>query len=113
MKTYQIFIRLDKTSHINIGRLGHFEFLAGDYVYTGSAKINIDARIKRHVCVKKKNHWHVDYFLDNPETKILSIEKSVLTECELNQQTNGDILLPGFGSSDCTNKCRSHLKYLR
>jgi len=112
MQSYQLLIRLAKTSEINIGKLGRFRFSAGDYLYTGSAKINMDSRIERHRSKKKKKHWHIDYFLDSANAEVVAVEKFVLEECVLNQQTDGTILASGFGSSDCRKKCGSHLKFM-
>ncbi len=112
MQSYQLLIRLSKTSEINIGKLGRFRFPVGDYLYTGSAKINMDSRIERHRSKKKKKHWHIDYFLDSTNTEIVAVEKFILEECKLNQQLDGIIIAPGFGSSDCRKKCGAHLKLL-
>ncbi len=39
---------------IQIGKLGHFAFEKGYYVYVGSAKRNIRSRVNRHIAVEKK-----------------------------------------------------------
>ena len=54
MHTYQLYIKLDKTIKLQIGKLGKFTFPKGDYIYTGSAKKNINTRIKRHFSKNKK-----------------------------------------------------------
>jgi len=112
MQSYQLFIFLDKETEIVIGKLGTFLFPAGQYVYTGSAKRNIDARIKRHQSNNKKRRWHIDYFLLDQNTRILKVIQSDKTECRLNQLTEGKIIARRFGASDCKSKCGSHLKYL-
>ena len=38
MHTYQLYIKLDKTIKLQIGKLGKFTIPRGDYIYTGSAK---------------------------------------------------------------------------
>ena len=43
--------------------LSEFLLKKGIYIYTGSAKKNIDSRIKRHLSNSKKLHWHIDYLL--------------------------------------------------
>lgn len=111
MKTYQLFIHLEKDILIQIGKLGKFNFPAGDYVYTGSAKKNIEARIKRHLSKNKKLRWHIDYLLNNPATKITETKMYTEKECTLNQKTKGTIIAPHFGASDCKQGCVSHLKY--
>lgn len=114
MQSYQIFINLKKDIKIQIGKLGLFDFPKGNYIYTGSAKKNIDQRIKRHLSrlAGKKLHWHIDYFLANENIEIVEVKKYEIAECELNQQTKGEIIIKGFGSSDCKKQCGSHLKYL-
>jgi len=109
--SYQIFFNLNKSTTIQIGKLGKYTFSAGKYIYTGSAKKNMDRRIQRHRNINKKSHWHKDYLLNGDECKIQKIIKSSLEECTLNQSTNGKIIVPGFGASDCRRDCISHLKY--
>ena len=111
MRSYQIHFILQKPIVLEIGRLGRFEFPAGEYVYTGSAKKNIGARISRHFSKKKKLRWHIDYLI-GPHTKITGVELFDMEECVVNEDIEGDILVPGFGATDCKNKCGSHLKYL-
>ena len=54
MQSYQLFIKVKKDINLKIGKLGGFAFPVGLYVYTGSAKTNINKRIERHLS-KKKN----------------------------------------------------------
>jgi Uri superfamily endonuclease len=112
MQSYQLFITLSQTIEIQIGRLGLFIFPKGMYVYTGSAKRNMDARITRHLSKNKNLHWHIDYLLANEQTKIIKIIKSELGECDLNTDIKGKTIVKGFGSSDCKENCKSHLKFL-
>ena len=112
MQSYQLFINVTKEINLKVGKLGKFIFPVGYYVYTGSAKKNIDKRIKRHLSKKKNLHWHIDYLLNNDAVQIIDIKKSEIIECSLNQKTNGVIIIRGFGSSDCNLCCGSHLKYL-
>jgi Uri superfamily endonuclease len=111
-ESYQLFIQLSQSVRINIGKLGLFNFPKGKYVYTGSAKKNMDARIARHFSKEKKLYWHIDYLLLNHQVKITHVVKSNLSECDLNARVKGEVVVKGFGSSDCKNKCKSHLKYL-
>ncbi len=46
--SYQLYIELKLPTTLTIGKLGEVNFSAGRYVYAGSAKRNIDARISRH-----------------------------------------------------------------
>ena len=59
--TYQLTIQLKQDSTVQIGKFGTFEFPAGYYVYTGSAKRNLEARIQRHLSKEKRLKWHIDY----------------------------------------------------
>lgn len=114
MKSYQLHINVKDDIEIEIGKLGRFKFLRGNYIYTGSAKKNIDARIARHIYKSKdkKLYWHIDFLLNNKNTEITNVEKSDESECILNQKTMGNIIIVGFGSSDCKNGCKSHLKIM-
>ncbi len=111
LQSYQLFINVTNEINIKVGKLGRFFFPAGSYVYTGSAKKNIDKRIERHLSKKKNLHWHIDYLLNNDAVKIIYTKKSEMTECVLNKKTKGTIIIDGFGSSDCNLCCRSHLKF--
>ena len=112
MRSYQLHLNLKNNIEVEIGKLGIFTFPMGNYIYTGSAKKNIDSRIERHKLKDKKLHWHIDFLLNDKNAKIFEVQKFDDEECLLNQQTCGEIIALGFGSSDCKNKCKSHLKYL-
>ncbi len=114
MISYQLHINIKNNIEIEVGKLGRFTFPRGHYIYTGSASRHIDERIKRHQSKSpdKKLHWHIDYLLNDKNAKITEAHKFEAEECILNQETCGEIIVPGFGSSDCKNKCKSHLKYL-
>ncbi|MCD6291983.1 MAG: GIY-YIG nuclease family protein [Deltaproteobacteria bacterium] len=111
--SYTLFIQVNAPEKIIVGRLGLFEFRAGEYVYSGSAKRGICARVNRHLRTEKKLHWHIDYLLAASAVKITRVRISTLPECQLVAQTGGIVIVPGFGSSDCTQGCGSHLRCLR
>ncbi len=48
---------------ITIGRLGIFALMPGHYYYIGSAfgTGGLAARLRRHMTVHKRCHWHIDY----------------------------------------------------
>ncbi|GAB2572740.1 GIY-YIG nuclease family protein [Gracilibacillus alcaliphilus] len=99
--------------HLTIGKLGRFDFPKGLYVYVGSAKRNIDSRLKRHMQKEKKLRWHFDYlrpYLQIEEIQTFSGEEG---ECQLFHrllhENGAEMPVKGFGSSDC--KCFSHLFY--
>jgi len=112
-QTYQLYIHLCRSVTIRVGALGSHRFPAGDYIYTGSARRNIEARVRRHCSDTKKLRWHIDYLLHTSAASVVGVELSTEPECQLNQSTGGDVLVPGFGASDCRAGCGSHLKYLR
>lgn len=109
-RTYQLVIRVARPLRIAVGRFGCFAFPAGDYVYTGSARRNFEARIARHLRKEKTLRWHIDYLLAATGVEVVEVRRSVRDECELNRATAGDIVVPGFGASDCRHGCGSHLK---
>lgn len=114
MISYQLYIKITEDIEIEIGRLGYFQFKKGCYIYTGSAKRNIDARIARHKLNSnhKKKHWHIDYLLASSKVEIVDVKKFKDFECNLNLKTMGRVIVKGFGSSDCRSKCSSHLKFI-
>ena len=101
-QTYQLYIRLKKEININIGKLGNFTFPPGYYVYTGSSKNNIDARIKRHKSKKKNIRWHIDYLLTKASlNSIILCQSQNKVECIIAQALNRQFdCVPGFGASD-------------
>jgi len=110
-QTYQLVFQLRETTRLQIGKLGLFDFPAGFYIYTGSAKKNIQARVQRHVCREKKLRWHIDYLLAAPAVEMIDIYYYTEPECAIHQQSAGQILIPHFGASDCRNQCGSHLRF--
>ncbi len=58
--SYQLLIRIGRPIRLRIGALGVQEFPAGHYLYTGSARRNLEARIHRHLRREKKLRWHID-----------------------------------------------------
>jgi Uri superfamily endonuclease len=110
--SYQLNIVLVKPVRLSIGQFGIYDFPAGHYIYTGSAKRNIEARIARHLRLDKKLKWHIDYLLASPHASVTKTTRFVQPECELNQTTVGKVLIAGFGASDCCAGCGSHLKHL-
>ena len=111
-RSYQIHIRIKAETNIKVGKLGIFTFPAGSYIYTGSAKRNIKARVQRHQSTKKKLRWHIDYLLASRHAVIQRIELFDEEECHLNKRTDGTILINRFGAADCRHRCGSHLKYI-
>lgn len=109
-RTYQLLIDVPAPVRVRIGRLGEFDFPAGQYVYTGSALRNIEARVRRHLSATKKLHWHIDYLLAAAGVRVREVRFSDEAECVLNRRTCGTVVIDGFGASDCRAGCGSHLK---
>ncbi|GGH71673.1 hypothetical protein GCM10010978_07860 [Compostibacillus humi] len=105
---------LTDQQNLTIGKLGSFRFPPGLYVYVGSAKRNIRSRIERHLKVDKKCHWHFDYLRPYLEITEVHTFPGQEGECGLFQrllgEQQGKIVIPGFGSSDCT--CKAHLFFV-
>ena len=110
--TYQLEIEVEHPVRLAVGRLGEFLFPAGRYIYTGSARRNMEARIARHLRMEKKLRWHMDWLLAGRGVKVVGVRRSRAAECGLNQSVRGRIVAPGFGASDCRAGCGSHLRYL-
>jgi Uri superfamily endonuclease len=110
LATYRLVIQVDRPVRRAIGRLGECTFPAGRYVYTGSAKRNLEARIARHLREEKRCHWHIDHLLAAPGVRIVAVARSRLGECDANQRVRGVVTVPGFGASDCRAGCGAHLK---
>ena len=110
--SYQLGIEIGKAVRVRIGRLGEFLFPAGRYVYSGSARRNMEARIARHLRSEKTLRWHIDWLLSTRGVEVTSVRRSAKDECVLNQAVRGAIVAPGFGASDCRAGCGSHLLYL-
>ncbi len=110
--SYCLLIRLIRVVEIEVGRLGFFIFPAGNYIYTGSAKKNIRARVNRHLRREKRLRWHIDYLLTAAGVEVEAVLLSARPECELVALGGGEIVVPGFGASDCRAGCGSHLRRL-
>ncbi len=108
-------ISVSKDFEIIVGCLGKVLFKKGNYIYIGSAKGCLEARLRRHLRRNEKIYWHIDYLLNNKKaqiSRIWVIQKSI--ECKtadvFNEQPISEIVEKGFGSSDC--KCLTHLFYI-
>lgn len=108
--TYLLVLKLEKSKTIQIGKLGNLFFRKGFYIYVGSAMRGLSSRIKRHIGLKKKRHWHIDKFRQKTLfCYALSRYSSSKTECIIARTLSRitEWMIPRFGSSDC--HCKSHL----
>ncbi|MHA1971691.1 MAG: GIY-YIG nuclease family protein [Candidatus Hodarchaeales archaeon] len=93
------------------------------YLYFGSARgrgsTSLKNRIKRHMSINKTLFWHIDYLTSSCKGKISQVwysTHSSLSECKALRQFVNTFasarIISHFGSSDCQNKCGSHLVQL-
>jgi Uri superfamily endonuclease len=108
---YVLIVSVSEDIHVNTGALGKILFKKGLYAYVGSAQNNLEKRIERHLRKKKQKFWHIDYLLDNCNTKVWTVfckNAEKFEECKVATHLgkNG-VPIKDFGSSDCS--CESHL----
>jgi sugar fermentation stimulation protein A len=111
---YLVLLELPESRTIPVGALGTLSFEKGWYVYAGSARKNLSARMARHERKRgKRKHWHIDYLCPYAGIiKTLPVMSYRNLECELARDLEklGGRPVPGFGTSDCAAKgCPSHL----
>ncbi len=111
---YVLVIELKRDVSISVGKLGSLHFDRGLYAYVGSAQVALEKRIARHLKKKKALFWHIDYLLQETDSRILKVftrygPKS--DECNVAAKIaeHGEAV-KGFGCSDCS--CSSHLFHL-
>jgi len=118
--TYALLVQVNQSIRINIGKLGQHRFVPGIYIYAGSAmgttSTSLGHRLRRHFSKSKKKHWHVDYLLSDPGTRVLGAlwaESKKSVECGLASALRDSHVFEagpaGFGASDCRAGCGTHL----
>ncbi len=112
---------LELTSAVAVRRPAETVLPPGRYVYVGSARRGLDARIAHHLERREKGNWHVVQLTTSPAVRLLGairLTGATLTECALNrlvaQAVAGVAAAPGFGSSDdrrrpAAERCPAHL----
>jgi sugar fermentation stimulation protein A len=108
--SYILILELKEDRKIPVGRGGQSLFPKGFYLYVGSAMSNLTARIGRHLRLRKRFHWHIDWLRANGTVRaVLPIRSSTRLECSIARRLSplSDWSVPGFGCSDCS--CRTHL----
>jgi Uri superfamily endonuclease len=112
---YILILAVEKDICVNVGALGKVNFENGLYAYVGSARNNLEMRVKRHLSKNKKRFWHIDYLLGNGSVKVHKVLSSMAErseECEIAKRlSRKGFAVEGFGCSDCN--CKSHLFKLR
>ena len=112
--TYCLTMHLTQDTLIKIGSLADHHFLTGYYVYVGSALNGLMRRLRHHLKVNTRSHWHVDYLRHHAFiTDIWYAYSSNRMECLwsslLINASKAKTPIIGFGPSDC--KCRTHLTF--
>jgi len=118
--TYTILLNLPEAATVSVGALGEQTFPAGYYAYTGSAfGPGGLARVDRHMEIaagdRDARHWHVDYLLGHPASRVAAAVKTAGAdvECEVSRAIETDDAaaesVAGLGASDCD--CDSHLRF--
>ncbi|ADH99006.1 GIY-YIG nuclease family protein [Salisediminibacterium selenitireducens] len=108
---YLVLFRCDREAMVKVGALGDVSISPGYYVYAGSAKRNLTARLKRHRKLQKPFRWHIDYLRPH----LVWVRSFQLTEhegeCALVRAfclvTGATAVQKGLGSSDC--RCEAHV----
>jgi Uri superfamily endonuclease len=111
---YILTLNLTEQKEINIGKPGLALFKKGYYLYIGSAvgPGGIDGRLKHHLRISGKPHWHIDYLRKEAsvaEVFCLQGEKELEHKVADKLMKIFSIPVNKFGSSDCN--CSSHLFY--
>jgi sugar fermentation stimulation protein A len=117
---YTLVIELADATTLQIGMLGTQRFPEGHYTYTGSAlgerSTTLRNRVHRHLTRGKRKHWHIDYLLEVDVSRVKTVlftETSDTIECPISTAVtrleDAEIVVKGFGSSDCHGSCQSHL----
>ncbi|MFW6214799.1 MAG: DNA/RNA nuclease SfsA [Alkalispirochaetaceae bacterium] len=109
---YMVVLELDSERNISVAGLGIHSFSPGYYIYVGSGKKNLSARVARHLGRRKRMHWHFDYLrAEGGKARGYPIYTDCDLECDLASDLGTIYTAPvaRFGSSDCS--CRSHLFY--
>lgn len=90
-------------------------FPAGLYLYVGSARRGLGARIERHRRQVKPPRWHIDYLARHAPLLGAAVAPwAPGRECQLARAVmrflGARVVAPRFGSSDCD--CPAHLAHL-
>jgi len=116
--TYILILALERSQTLQIGKLDRSLLLAGFYSYVGSAfgSGGLSGRLKHHLSVVQRPHWHIDYLRQAASViEIWALESDTAREHDwaalLTTLPSISNSLAKFGASDCA--CPSHLFYFR
>lgn len=115
---YLLLLSVPRPFRARVGALGLQYLEAGSYVYTGSARKSMRARVARHLRRGKNARWHIDYLTRHRKARPLGallLPQTALEECTLNRTLTHDrgwtAPIPGFGAGDCRSGCTAHLHF--
>lgn len=111
---YLLEIHVGQSIDIEVGSLGGIRFHEGYYLYVGSAKRGLKARIARHLRKRRKTlRWHIDYLRAHTTKPKAVFLYGTLDEHRLARELEpiADGSVPRFGASDSPES--SHLFYFR
>lgn len=115
--TYTLLVELPTAAAVEFGARGEYALGSGWYAYTGSAfGPGGLQRVDRHRGLaageSEARHWHVDYLLGHPESRLAAVyaTERADVECGTARALNdAGRPLAGLGASDCD--CTAHLAY--
>ena len=117
--SYALELILPEPAQFAVGRLGVFDFPAGQYFYFGSAHGpgGLRARLAHHLRTALRPHWHVDFLRAYADVRqVWWAEGQEPLECSWSRAAarlpGAFVPAPGFGASDCLMGCASHLVVL-
>ncbi|MDF1817623.1 MAG: GIY-YIG nuclease family protein [Immundisolibacteraceae bacterium] len=113
---YLLRLNLPAAATIEVGRAGRRQFMAGAYLYVGSAfgPGGVRGRLAHHLRLSARPHWHIDYLRHHAEIdEIWFAETDRRLERRwadgVKAMTACQPMVPGLGASDCD--CETHLFY--
>ncbi len=118
---YVLVLRFLRDVAVNVGSLGEIAFKFGYYGYVGSGMgrgmASVFGRVRRHLSRRKLRFWHIDYVTCIDDVKVVAVffaESDVRLEHAVSKALKavGGLEVKGFGSSDCDEKCGSHLFFV-
>lgn len=112
--TYCLILRMYNAAGLTIGKLGQFNFPAGWYAYTGSARGpgGLRGRLQHHLRPVGNAHWHIDYLRSLATVRLVWYQAGARASEHawaeaLAKMPGANIPAMRFGASDC--RCASHL----
>ncbi len=111
MSTYILILHCHGHAVVQVGAIGMVAVTPGFYLYVGSARRYLAARLARHQRSQKRVHWHIDYLLASDVLNIQEIwTTGRLGECALAHALltlpTSTVPHPRLGASDC--RCPAH-----